>query len=221
MAKEVKNENEVVVSAVTRVEQFLNDNKKTIWGIIAAVVVIAGASYLYYKLAYQPKKAEALEQMYKAEASFRAGNFDIALNGDGNDLGFKDIISEYGSKAGKAVYFYAAVCEMEEGNADGALGYLSKYSTKDLIMAGRAESLKGDAYCDKEEYAKAAACFEKAAGLTDNTFSAAYLLKAGQAYEALGENGRALKAYKTIKDEYPTSLEAFEIEKYIARLEVK
>lgn len=221
MAKEVKNENEVVVSAVTRVEQFLNDNKKTIWGIIAAVVVIAGASYLYYKLAYQPKKAEALEQMYKAEASFRAGNFDIALNGDGNDLGFKDIISEYGSKAGKAVYFYAAVCEMEEGNADGALGYLSKYSTKDLIMAGRAESLKGDAYCDKEEYAKAAACFEKAAGLTDNTFSAAYLLKAGQAYEALGESGKALKSYKTIKDEYPTSLEAFEIEKYIARLEVK
>lgn len=221
MAKEVKNENEVVVSAVTRAEQFLNDNKKTIWGIIAAAVVIAGASYLYYKFAYQPKKAEALEQMYKAEASFRAGNYDIALNGDGNDLGFKDIISEYGSKAGKAVYFYAAVCELEEGNADGALDYLSKYSTKDRIMASRAESLKGDAYCDKEDYTKAAACFIKAAGLADNTFSAAYLLKAGQAYETLGENEKALEAYNTIKDKYSASLEAFEIDKYIARLEVK
>lgn len=221
MAKEVKIENEVVVSAVTKVEQFLENNKKCIWGAIAAVVVIAGVSYLYYKFAYQPKKAEALEQMYKAEASFRAGNYDIALNGDGNDLGFKEIISEYGSKAGKAVYFYAAVCEMEEGNADEALTYLAKYSTKDQIMAGRAEALKGDAYCAKEEYAKAATCFTKAAKLSDNTFSAAYLLKAGLAYEALGENEKALKAYNTIKDEYPASLEAFEIDKYIARLEVK
>lgn len=221
MAKEVKKENEAVVSAVNSVEQFLEDNKKTIWGIIAAVVVIAGASYLYYKFAFLPKKAEAQAQMYKAEASFRDGNYDLALNGDGNVLGFKDIISEYGAKAGKSVYFYAAVCELQAGNADEALSYISKYSTKDDILAARAEALKGDVYCNKEEYAKAASCFEKAAKISDNVFSATYLLKAGQAYEALGDNAKALKVYKTIKDQYAGSIEAYDIDKYITRLEVK
>lgn len=221
MAKEVKTENEAVVSAVNKVELFLDENKKTIWGIIAAIAVVAGASYLYYKFAFLPKKAEAQAQMYKAEASFRDGNYDLALNGDGNILGFKDIISEYGTKAGKSVYFYAAVCELQAGNAVEALNYISKYSTRDKVLGGRAAALKGDVYCNKEEYAKAASCFEKAAKISDNVFSATYLFKAGQAYEALGDNAKALKAYKTIKDQYAGSIEAYDIDKYITRLEVK
>lgn len=221
MAKEVKKENEAVVTAVNKVELFLEENKKTIWGIIAAIAVIAGASYLYYKFAYLPGKAEAQAQMYKAEATFRDGNYELALNGDGNVLGFKDIIGEYGTKAGKSVYLYAAICELQTGNADEALSYLAKYSTRDEILAARAESLKGDAYCNKGDYKKAVACFEKAAGISDNVFKATYLLKAGQAYEALGENAKALDAYRTIKDQCGKSIEAYDIDKYITRLEVK
>ena len=226
MAKEVKKENEAVVNAVSKTEQFLEENKKIIWGILGAIVVIAGISYLCYKFVYVPKKAEALAQMSEAEANFRAGNYELALNGDGNVLGFEEIISDYGSKAGKAVYLYAAICKLEiadtTGNAnDEALKYLSKYSTDDQIMAGRAEALKGDAYCNKGEYAKAASCFIKAADISDDVFSATYLLKAGQAYEADGNDAKALAAYKEIKDNYPQSMEAYDIDKYITRLEVK
>lgn len=221
MAKAEKKENEVVVSAVTKVESFLDENKKTIWGIIAAIVVIAGASYLYYKFVFLPKKAEAQAQMYKAEASFRDGNYDLALNGDGNVLGFKDIIGEYGTKAGKSVYFYAAVCELQAGNSDAALSYISSYRTSDSILSARAEALKGDIYCNLEDYSKAASCFEKAAKISDNVFSATYLFKAGQAYEALGNNAGALELYKKIKDQYAGSIEAYDIEKHITRLEVK
>lgn len=221
MAKEVKTENEAVVNAVSSIEQFFDTNKKLIWGIILAIVVIAGGSYLYYKFAYLPKKAEAQQQMYKAEAAFRDGNYELALNGDGNILGFKDIISDYGNKAGKAVYLYAAICEMQNSNFDEVLSYLAKYSTKDQILAGRAKALKGDVYCAKEDYAKAASCFEDAAKTSDDSFSAAYLLKAGQAYEALGKNDKALELYKEIKDKYLKSIEAYDIDKYITRLEVK
>lgn len=221
MAKETIKENEAVINAVSGIEQFLDKNKNVIWGIVAAIVIIAGAGYLYYKFAFLPKKAEALEQMYKAESAFRDGNYDIALNGDGNILGFNEIISEYGAKAGKAVYLYAAICEMQAGNADEALGLLSKYSTRDAILAGRAKALKGDALCAKEEYGKAASAYMDAAKTSGNVFSATYLLKAGQAFEAVGAADKALAAYKEIKDKYPQSIEGLEIDRNITRLEVE
>lgn len=222
MAKQVLNENEAAVAnAVTKTEQFLLDNKKTIWGVLAAVVVVAGISYCGYKFMYMPKKAEALQQMSKAEANFQAGNYDLALNGDGNVLGFEEVIAEYGSKAGKSVYLYAATCAMKMGDADKALSYIGKYSSKDQIMAGRAEALKGDAYANKGDYAKAAAAFMKAAKVSDDVFSAGYLLKAGEAYEAMGQDDKAMANYKLIKDQYSNSIEAMDIDKYITRLEVK
>lgn len=222
MAKQVLNENEAAVAnAVSKTEQFLLDNKKTIWGVLAAVVVVAGISYCGYKFMYMPKKAEALQQMSKAEANFQAGNYDLALNGDGNVLGFEEVIAEYGSKAGKSVYLYAATCAMKMGDADKALSYIGKYSSKDQIMAGRAEALKGDAYANKGDYAKAAAAFMKAAKVSDDVFSAGYLLKAGEAYEAMGQDDKAMANYKLIKDQYSNSIEAMDIDKYITRLEVK
>lgn len=222
MAKQVLNENEAAVAnAVTKTEQFLLDNKKTIWGVLAAVVVVAGISYCGYRFMYMPKKAEALQQMSKAEANFQAGNYELALNGDGNVLGFEEVIAEYGSKAGKSVYLYAATCAMKMGDADKALSYIGKYSSKDQIMAGRAEALKGDAYANKGDYAKAAAAFMKAAKVSDDVFSAGYLLKAGEAYEAMGQDDKAMANYKLIKDQYSNSIEAMDIDKYITRLEVK
>jgi len=222
MAKEVKKENkESVATAVSSAEQFLNQYKKLIWGVIIALALIGGIGYVCYKFVYLPQKAEAQAQMFKAEASFAQGNYELALKGDGNVLGFEQIIDEYGAKAGKAVYLYAAACQIQLGGADEALTYLGKYSTDDQIMAGRAEALKGDAYCVKGENEKAAACFEKAASISDNVFSAEYLLKAGLAYEALGNNEKALQAYKTIKDQWSASFEGQQIDKYITRVEVK
>lgn len=223
MSKEINNEKEAVANAVSRTEQFLENNRKNIIGAVIAIVVIALAGYLYYKFVQTPRKTEALAQMYKAENNFREGNFDLALSGDGNVMGFEEIISEYGSKAGESVYLYAAICNMQKDSvdADAAISLINKYSTSDPILAGRAQSVKGDAFVVKGEYAKAAACFEKAAKVSDCPFSAAYLLKAGLAYEAIEENAKALAAYKNIKDNYPQSIEAYDIDKYITRLAVK
>ena len=55
--------------------------------------------------------------------------------------------------------------------------------------------------------------------MEDNVFAATYLLKAGAAYEALGDYAKAVGAYKTIKEDYPMAMEAMEIDKYISRAE--
>ena len=48
----------------------------------------------------KPLIQEALAQSFTAEQHFRADSFALALNGDGNALGFKQIIDEYGNNAG-------------------------------------------------------------------------------------------------------------------------
>ena len=222
MAKEIKNESaEAVVEAVSKTEKFFQDNGKLISIICAAFVVACALVFCWFKFAYQPKVNEAQGQMAYAEQNFRTGDFELALNGDGNSLGFVQIIDEYGKKAGRSVYFYAGVCELQNGNWEQAISYLEKYSSKDAILAARAAACIGDAYVGLENYSKALGYFEKAAAAADNMFAATYLLKAGVTAEKLGDNAKAVSFYKTIKEEYPQSMEGYDIDKYIGRIEAK
>ena len=222
MAKEITNPNaEAVVEAVSKTEKFFNENGKLLSIIAAAVVVVAAGIFCWYKFAYQPKVEEAQGQMGYAEQNFRAGNYETALNGDGNVLGFVQVMDEYGAKAGKSVYFYAGVCELQLGNWDAAIKYLNSYKGKDAILAARAAACIGDAYICLEDYSKALAQFEKAANMADNLFGAQYLVKAGVTAEKLGHDAKALEFYKKVKDQYPSSMEGYDVDKYIGRIENK
>ena len=222
MAKEIKNENaEAVVEAVSKTEKFFNENGKIIGGIAAGIVVLAIAVFCWFKFAYQPAVTEAEGQMALAEQNFRAADYELALNGDGNVLGFAQIIDEYGAKAGKAANFYAGVCEYNLKNYEAALDYFKAYNGKDEIFKARALACIGDCYVNLEEYSTALGYFEKAAAAADNAFAAEYLLDAGIVAEQLGENDKALAFYKRIKDEYPMSMQAYDVDKYISRIEAK
>jgi len=222
MAKEIKNENaEAVVEAISKTEKFFNENGKLLaYGFLAVIIVCAGI-FCWFKFAYQPKVEEAQGQMAVAEQNFRAGNYEAALNGDGNALGFAQILEDYGTKAGKSVYFYAGVCELQNGNWEQAIEYLESYNGKDAILAARAKACIGDAYVGLEDYGKALGYFEEAAATADNMYAAGYLLKAGVVAEKLGNDAKALSFYKTIKDQYPQSMEGYDIDKYIGRIEAK
>jgi tetratricopeptide (TPR) repeat protein len=153
-----------------------------------------------------------------AEQHFRSDSFALALNGDGNSLGFAQIIDEYGNKAGEAIYLYAGVSELHLGNYESAIAYLKKYNGKDPVLKARSISNIGDAYAGLENYKEAVSNYLKAADFADNAFAAGYLLKAGIIYEELGDTAKALEAYNKIKDKYPQSVEGFDIDKYISRL---
>jgi len=212
---------EKINETVSKTEQFFNENKNLIYGIIIAILVIGFGILAYNQWILKPKQAEAMEQKFPAEAAFAAQQYDLALNGDGNILGFKDIIDEYGTKGGKDIYFYSGVCELQLGNFEEAIKDLKKYKGKDHILSARALACIGDAYAGLEDYNSAISYFEKAADLSDNVYSAAYLLKAGVAYEELGDDDKALACYKKIKDNYIQSIEGYDIDKYISRIESK
>lgn len=223
MAKNNVNQREAVMQenlehTVSSTEKFFSEHGKLVWSVLAGLVIIGLAILLYNKFIYQRQCEEAMEQAYPAEQSFQAGEYEIALNGDGNNLGFADLIDNYGVKAGKAVYFYAGVCELNLGNFDSAVSYLNKYKGKEPVLAARAKACEGDAYVGLGDYKTAVSCYEKAVSVADNVFAAAYLVKAGLAYEALGDKAAALDCYNRVKNDYPQSIEAYDINSYIARV---
>ena len=226
MAKEIRNENaEAVAEAVSKTEKFFNENGKLLAGICAGVVVFCAAVFCFVKFVHQPKVAEAQGQMAWAEENFRnaadSTGYALALYGDGNVLGFEQIAKEYGTKAGKAVNFYAGVCEFNLKNYESAIKYLKAYNGKDEILAARALACIGDCYVNLEDYKTALTWFEKAVAAGDNLFAGEYLLDAGLVAEKLGENEKALSYYKRVKEEYPACPQAYDIDKYISRIEAK
>ncbi|MBO4263140.1 MAG: tetratricopeptide repeat protein [Bacteroidales bacterium] len=226
MAKVTKNENEAIrqeniAEKVSQADLFYNENKKLIWGIAVAVVLIGAGILAYSKFIYQPKCAEAMQQAYPAEQAFESASYEEALDGDGNFSGLADIIREYGAKAGKAIYLEAGISALQLGRFEDAVGYLKKYDGKEPLLAARALACLGDAYVGLEDYQAALSSYLKAAAVHDDDFAAAYLLKAAGVYEKLGEKAKALDCYLKIKDRYPNSIEGYDIDKYIARAEAQ
>ncbi len=225
MAKITKTEEEVrqqnVAEAVSKTEQFFKENGKLIYGCVIGVLVIALAVLAYNRFILQPKKVQATDQMARAEQWFLSGEYELSLTGDDNDLGFEDIIKQYGSKAGEAVYMYAGIAKLQTGAPEEAIQYLKKYDGEDPILLGKAQACIGDAYADLENYSEAISWYQKAAKTSDNALAAAYLLKAGIAAEANGNQDKALSFYKEIKDKWGNAPEALEIDKYITRIESK
>ena len=214
-----KLQQEKVGERVSKVEQFFNENKKAIWGCLCTILVIALGVLAYNNFVRQPKIREAQAQTFPAEELFRGGEYELALKGDGNVLGFEQVIEEYGSAAGEAVYFYAGVCELQLGNWQEAIDYLQQYKGGDNLMNARAVAAQASAYEGLENFEKALELYEKAARSADNAYTAEYLQKAGIVAEELGRKEKALALYKEIKDQYPATVQGMAIDKYISRLE--
>ena len=193
-----------------------NQNKLT-WGITAIVVVVLGIIALN-NYVLKPKAQEASNENAKAVVYFTQGNYELALNGDDADcIGFEAIANDYKcSKAGKLAALYAGVCYYQMGDYTAAAEYLAKFSANDLNIEPAALQLLGDAYVQMEEYSKAAKAFGAAAKSGNELIAPMSLKKLGFVQMELGNNAAALKAFETIKNDYPASMEAQDIEKYIA-----
>ena len=211
-----------VEEALSSTEQWIENNQKTLWIILIAVLVVAFGIYGISR--YNKKRDEAASaQIFKAQQYLENEKYDEALNGDGNSLGFLDIISDYGStKTGKLAAYSAGICYMKQGKYEEAINYLKKYNNKDQILAPMALGCIGDCYMELNDLQNAVSYYGKAATKNANEFtSPIFLMKEGMTYEILGDYAKAMNAYQTIKKDFPNSNEAFEIGKYISNCEEK
>jgi len=161
--------------------------------------------------------------MYVAENYFEQDSFLLALEGDGANYGFLDVVDEYGiTKTGNLAHYYAGICYMRTGDFEEAIDHLEKFDGEDIMVGSLALGAIGDCNLELGNKEEAALLYNKAAIRKKNSFtSPIFLKKAGMVYEDLGELDKAMKAYTEIKKEYPESEEGKVIDKYIAALEVK
>ena len=162
---------------------------------------------------------KAQSQIFAAEQYFERDSFKLALNGDGNYLGFLDIINKYGpTKTANLAYYYAGISCRSLGQYKEAISYLKKFDAGDLIISPLALGAIGDCYVELNNLKEGVDYYEKAANYNDNDFSTPlFLKKAGIVYESMKNYSKALMAFEQIKEKYPKSTEARDIEKDIAR----
>lgn len=229
-AKPAQTENDPeakIESALGKTEMWFEHNWKALAVVLAAVLVVAAGVYAYEGLYKVPRGKKAADAMYVAEQHFIAGDYAAALNGDGINLGLVDVVASYGgTREGRLAAHYAGISFLKQGELDNALEYLGKYKAvrgiPGQIVNAENEGLKGDIYVQKGDYAVAVSHFEKAVRVADDILTTPmYLKKLGIALEAAGDYAGAVAAYKRISDEYPSSLEARDIEKFTSAAEQK
>ena len=213
---------EGVESALSKTEQFFEENQKIIIRVAVIALAIA-AIYLGYKRFYMiPRENEARSQMFVAEQYFETDSFNLALYGDGNYSGFLEIIDDYSvTKAANLARYYAGISFLRLGQYEDALEYLEKFKVNDKMVAPIATGAMGDAHVELGELEKGLELYLKAAKMSENNFtSPIYLMKAAQVYEQLQEYDKAIEIYRQISKDFPDYSRENNIEKYIARLQV-
>lgn len=225
MAKNKKDKNPQTISSVeetlTRTEHFLEENYKSLLIILGVIVGIVGLVWLG-RIYLNSRNREAQSQMYQAERYLEMDSINLALNGDGNYLGFEAITEDYKfTKAGNMARYGAGICHLRLGNFEEAIRYLEKYSKKDKMIGSLAIGATGDAYVEMGDLKKGAAKYIEAADYAGNSFNTPlYLMKAAEIYELENRYADALELYERIQKEYPESNEGSNIDKYIARVKI-
>ncbi|MDB4297307.1 tetratricopeptide repeat protein [Flavobacteriaceae bacterium] len=205
-------------------EQWVEKNSKPLLiGLVVAVVGIFG--YMgYNQFVVAPKEKEASNALVFAKQQFSQANnagdkdlFTKSLEGADGNYGLLDIADNYGStNAGNLAKYYAGLSYINLGEYATAVEYLSEVATNDAVLNTIVNGAIGDAYLAQANNQEAFAAYSKAAELSDNNAVApVYLLKAGKVALALNNATEAQNKFATIKNDFPKSNEAKNIDLYI------
>lgn len=198
-------------------EAFVIKHKNTLLGVIVAIVLVVCGYLAYSTFVAAPKEAEADKAIFKAEQYFANGDLETALNGDGINAGFLQIIEENGgTNAANMAYAYAGLCYAQQQNYEEAINYLKKYDGDDKLVSPMVKYALGNCYAYQENIDKAIKLLIEAADEADNiTVSPKCLFDAAAMYEKQGNAEKALELYNRIKNEYPQAPEAANIDSFI------
>jgi|TARA_B110000881_G_scaffold50154_1_gene42466 tetratricopeptide (TPR) repeat protein len=210
-----------VEGALTRTEQYVEDNQGKLMKIIGGIILVIALYVGYGKFILDPLEEDAQSQMFYAEIYFAKDSFNLALNGDGQYLGFIDIADEYsGTKPGNLANYYAGLSYLHLKDYENAIDYLKEYSYDDIILSSLAIGCIGDAYLELGEQDMALEYFQDAADNNDNEFTTPrFLMKQAIVLELQEDYEGALELYKRIKSDYKSSKEGQNVTQYISRAE--
>ncbi len=229
----VKVEENKDVDAFQRARGFWLNNGKTLMYVGSAIIVIL-AGWLVYKYMFKiPKEEKANDAVYVTQkyfSEFASAPSDSTkimlaakcLNGDGKNDGALKIINKYsGTAASNLSEYYAGACYLSLQQFDKAIKYLKDFDADGATqIKSRAYGMIGDASAELKKNDDALEYYKKAADVDDKDefTSSEFLFRAALFAESTGNKKEAVDLFKKIKEQYPSSEKAADVDRYLAKL---
>ena len=222
------------IDPVQRARGFwLNYSKPLIYIGSAVIVILAG--WLIYKYMFKlPKEEKANDAVFITQKYFsdfaNAQGSDSAkalqaakiLNGDGKNDGALRIINKYsGTAAANLCEYYAGACYLHLHQYDKAIKFLKEFDADGATqIKSRAYGMIGDASAELNKNDDALDYYKKAASVDDKDeyTSSEYLFRAALFAQSIGKTKDAIDLFKKIKEEYPLTEKAADVDRYLAKL---
>jgi len=210
---------DTVVTFYARALGFYENNRNLVHamagGALLVVLVILGWNWNQGN-----RNNAALSEMAQAVQLYEAGSYQAALDGDASFSGLIDVADRFGGTvSGNLATFYSADALFRVGEMDRALEYFESYSKGSDYVGASAFAGEAAVHELLEDYDKAGDLYSRAANVFESDItSPMYFERAARAYAAAGSNSRAVRALETIRDDYPDSQAARNVEFQLAEL---
>lgn len=209
---------------VAKAKDFWTRNSKPIL-IVSAAIILLGGGWLVYKNFFKaPKEANANDALFRAQSYLEKDSINLALNGDGQSMGFLRIINKFGgTNAANLSHYYAGICYTKLDDNEKAISHLKDFSTSSKPVQARAYKLLAEAYAATGKNSEALSNYKKAASEfeTDKTYSSEALFDAAFfADRVMKDKKEAIELYKELKEKYPNTDKGNKAENYLAQLGV-
>jgi len=205
--------------SIDKAEAYVHENKKSLSIIGGVIVAVILAYFGYNQFIVKPQEENAQNDMFFAEQYFAQDSFALAINGDGSYPGFQEIVENYSSApSGNLAQYYLGMSLLHKGEYENAIEALKNYDAEDDITGALALGGIAGAYVELNQLDDALSFYKKAADWDENNFSKPlFLMRIGMVNEQKKDYAAAIAVYNQIKQDYPMSTEARDIDKYIGR----
>lgn len=220
------------VNVVEKARGFWEDYSKPVTYIGSAIILLIAGWTIYKYMFKIPKEEKANEIVFVTQKYFteftnatdssKALIAAKVLNGDGANPGALKIINNYsGTTAANLCEYYAGACYLHLGQFDKAIKFLKDFDADDATqIESRAYGMLGDASAELNKNDDALSYYKKAANVNekDDFTSSEFLFRAALFAEATGKTKEAIDLFKKIKNNYPLSEKAADVDRYLAKL---
>ncbi len=169
-------------------------------GIILIIAGIFGYNYIQGE-----RGRQAQELLGAVILEYERGEYQVALDGNGDILGLLDIINNYASTpAGNTARFYAGNAFFELDDYEQALEQFENFNASDDFLGASATAGRAAIHEIQGDFARAADLFIRAAEIDDNEVQSPYYLRSAvRAYVESGEFESAEEVILEAKERYP------------------
>lgn len=201
-------------SQLTAAGNRIANNKKIIFWVVGAILVVACFVLSYLFIYRNPRNEKAFEAYNKVETT-SLGNDSIAA------AQYKAVADQYGNDAGNLAALSAGEALYNQGKYEEAVKYLDKFSSDDAVLNANALVLSGDCFVNLKKYDEALGYYQKAISKADGNSQIVprVLLKEANIYDEQKKFDKALECYNTVKTDFPEFQfgNGLDIDAYIAR----